>query len=96
MRCNNLELYVNWRLKPLILNVERLIGGLFYQVHNRAKTLFGEVCKALPLIPKNESGAEQEDFGVDELNNYIQELEQIINMEKENFEVDFWIVVLFF
>ncbi|XP_050937427.1 1-phosphatidylinositol-3-phosphate 5-kinase FAB1B-like isoform X2 [Cucumis melo] len=59
------------------------------EVHNRAKTLFDEVCKALPLISKNESGAEQEDFGVDELNNYIQELEQIINMEKENFEVHF-------
>ncbi|TYJ97007.1 1-phosphatidylinositol-3-phosphate 5-kinase FAB1B-like [Cucumis melo var. makuwa] len=56
------------------------------EVHNRAKTLFDEVCKALPLISKNESGAEQEDFGADELNNYIQELEQIINMEKENFE----------
>ncbi|KAA0038387.1 1-phosphatidylinositol-3-phosphate 5-kinase FAB1B-like [Cucumis melo var. makuwa] len=59
------------------------------EVHNRAKTLFDEVCKALPLISKNESGAEQEDFGADELNNYIQELEQIINMEKENFEVHF-------
>lgn len=67
----------------------------YYQVHNRAKTLFAEVCKALPLIPKNESGTEQEDFGVNELNHYIQELEQIINMEKEDFEVGFWIVILF-
>ncbi|XP_023520487.1 1-phosphatidylinositol-3-phosphate 5-kinase FAB1B-like isoform X1 [Cucurbita pepo subsp. pepo] len=59
------------------------------EVHNRAETLFAEVCKALPLIPKHELGSEQEDFGVNELNHYIQELEQIIIMEKEDFEVHF-------
>ncbi|XP_023515845.1 1-phosphatidylinositol-3-phosphate 5-kinase FAB1B-like isoform X1 [Cucurbita pepo subsp. pepo] len=59
------------------------------EVHNRAEVLFAVVCKTLPLILKHESGTEQEDFGVNELNNYIQELEQIINVEKEDFEVHF-------